>query len=129
MNWEFDHLAFTSGNGEGLEGAFSRLLGLSAGPRPPFPFPGRWLYQDKNAIVHVLEQEGQAETRLHHIALRTDASAEQVLDHISKSGLAFHQARVPENNTVQFFVQLPGLLLELDAAERRENTFTSLEGA
>jgi catechol 2,3-dioxygenase-like lactoylglutathione lyase family enzyme len=38
---------------------YSQVIGLEVGPRPPFPFPGVWLYAgDKekyeNAIVHVI---------------------------------------------------------------------------
>ena len=35
------------------------LLGLQVGPRPPFPFPGLWLYSGDthvwaNAVVHII---------------------------------------------------------------------------
>src|SRR6185295_14397953 len=30
------------------------LLGLSAGPRPPFEFPGAWLYAGDSPILHVI---------------------------------------------------------------------------
>src|SRR5665213_3055251 len=30
------------------------VLGLSVGPRPPFNFPGVWLYNGDQAVVHVV---------------------------------------------------------------------------
>ena len=92
------------------------MLGLQAGPRPPFPFPGRWLYQGNQALVHVIERDEVSKPTLSHIALRTDTDAAQVLQRVQASGLPHQIAQVPEDGTWQIFVQLPGgLLLELDA--------------
>src|SRR4051812_22964016 len=38
---------------------YERVLGLTVGPRPPFPFPGLWLYRGDhaeyaNAVVHII---------------------------------------------------------------------------
>lgn len=38
---------------------FNQVVGLSEGPRPPFPFPGKWLYAGDtsdygNAVVHLI---------------------------------------------------------------------------
>lgn len=115
MNWQFDHMAFNSGDGAALQSAFRQLLGLEPGARPPFPFPGRWLYQRDSALVHVIERKGQP-TRLSHLAMRTDGGAEQVLQRVRASGLPHQVAQVPEEGTWQIFVTLPGgLVLELDA--------------
>jgi hypothetical protein len=51
MSWTFDHLAFNTADGQTLQEDFALLLGLKPGRRPPFPFPGRWLYQDEHAMV------------------------------------------------------------------------------
>lgn len=116
MTWHFDHLAFNTHDGAPLERLFGDLLGLQAGPRPPFPFPGRWLYQGNQALVHVIERDEVSKPTLSHIALRTDTDAAQVLQRVQASGLPHQIAQVPEDGTWQIFVQLPGgLLLELDA--------------
>ncbi len=64
------------------------LLGLSDGPRPPFDFPGAWLYVGDQAVLHI-------------IAGRTlpDPPA-GVLDHMafSASDLAGTVARLKANN-------------------------------
>ncbi|WP_347900646.1 hypothetical protein [Pseudomonas purpurea] len=116
MSWQFDHLAFNTADGAALQSAFQALLGLQPGRRPPFPFPGRWLYQDGEALVHVIEQPGFVESALSHIAFRTQEDAGQVLRRVRDSGLPHQVAQVPEDGIWQIFVQLPaGVVLELDA--------------
>ena len=116
MTWTFDHLAFNTADGQTLQDNFAALLGLAPGRRPPFPFPGRWLYQDAQAVVHVIEQPTFAETALSHIAFRTDEPAQTVLQRVRESGLPYQLAQVPEDGVLQIFVQMPGgLVIELDA--------------
>ncbi len=116
MSWRFDHLAFNTDGGPALAQAFAELLGLQAGRRPPFPFPGRWLYQDGQALVHVIEQDACPEPQLSHIAFSTHEAAATVLLRVQASGLEHQVAQVPEDGIWQIFVRLPGgLVLELDA--------------
>ena len=116
MTWHFDHLAFNTHDGAPLQRLFGDLLGLRSGARPPFPFPGRWLYQGDQALVHIIERADVNEPILSHIALRSDSDAAAVLQRVQASGLPHQIAQVPEDGLWQIFVQLPGgLLLELDA--------------
>ena len=116
MTWHFDHLAFNTHDGAPLQRLFGDLLGLQPGARPPFPFPGRWLYQGNQALVHVIERAEVSEPILSHIALRSDSDVAAVLQRVQASGLPHQIAQVPEDGLWQIFVQLPGgLLLELDA--------------
>jgi len=116
MTWHFDHMAFNAPDGQPIQDAFNALLGLTPGRRPPFPFPGRWLYQDGQALVHVIEQAALDEAALSHIAFRTDEDAAVVLKQVQGSGLPYQVAQVPEDGIWQIFVQMPGgLVLELDA--------------
>lgn len=116
MSWRFDHLAFNTDGGPALPQALAELLGLQAGRRPPFPFPGRWLYQDGQALVHVIVQDACPEPQLSHIAFSTQEAAATVLLRVQASGLEYQVAQVPEDGIWQIFVRLPGgLVLELDA--------------
>jgi catechol 2,3-dioxygenase-like lactoylglutathione lyase family enzyme len=116
MTWTFDHLAFNTADGQTLQDTFQAVLGLTPGRRPPFPFPGRWMYQDEQALVHVIEQPTFDETALSHIAFRTDEHATTVLRRVQASGLPYQVAQVPEDGIWQVFVQMPGgLVIELDA--------------
>ncbi|WP_236179100.1 MULTISPECIES: hypothetical protein [Pseudomonas] len=116
MTWHFDHMAFNAPDGQRIQEAFNALLGLTPGRRPPFPFPGRWLYQSEEALVHVIEQPVLEEAVLSHIAFRTDEDAAVVLQRVQGSGLPYQVAQVPEDGIWQIFVQMPGgVVLELDA--------------
>ena len=42
---------------------YAELLGLAAGPRPPFDFPGAWLYAGDQPILHVVGGKPRAELR------------------------------------------------------------------
>jgi catechol 2,3-dioxygenase-like lactoylglutathione lyase family enzyme len=119
MTWRFDHLAFNASNGSDLQTVFAQLLGLTPGHRPAFPFPGRWLYQQGEAWVHVLE--AQHEEALSHIAFRGDEDASVVLQRVRDSGLPHQVAQVPDDGLWQIFVQLPnGVVLELDVPASAE---------
>jgi catechol 2,3-dioxygenase-like lactoylglutathione lyase family enzyme len=37
-----------------LEAFYRETIGLVAGTRPDFPFPGRWLYNGERAVLHVV---------------------------------------------------------------------------
>jgi catechol 2,3-dioxygenase-like lactoylglutathione lyase family enzyme len=37
-----------------IEAFYDSVLGLKAGPRPDFPFPGRWLYHGEKAVLHLV---------------------------------------------------------------------------
>ncbi|HZI82825.1 MAG TPA: VOC family protein [Casimicrobiaceae bacterium] len=73
-------------------GFYGELLGLSAGPRPDFNFPGAWLYASGAPILHVIGGRPKSELRA------------GVIDHMAFSGR-----------------ELPGLLAKLDAG-RIEHT-------
>lgn len=114
LDLQFDHIAFNTPNPE-LQLALQTLLGVEPGPRPPFPFPGKWLYQDDKALIHLIQSDDLQDAQLSHLALRTNQSATLVLERVRASGLPYKMAVVPREPTCQIFVTLPGgLVLELD---------------
>lgn len=116
--WRFDHINLRAGDSAPLARLFGDVMGLRAGYRPPFPFPGTWLYQDDEAWLHLVgAAPGQGDAvRFAHIAFRTDEPAAQLLARVRAAGLDHNVAVVPEDNAVQIFVRLPGgLVVELDA--------------
>ena len=116
--WQFDHLNLQAADSQPLQQLFASVMGLRSGYRPPFRFAGDWLYQEEQAWLHLVRpapQEGDA-VCLGHIAFRTDEPAAELLARVRIAGLDHEVAIVPEDNTVQIFVRLPGgLVVELDA--------------
>src|SRR4051812_1688227 len=49
-----DHVSIRTHDLDATHNFYADVLGLSVGPRPNFPFPGVWLYQDQQAVVHVI---------------------------------------------------------------------------
>lgn len=114
LDLQFDHIAFNTPDGA-LQMSLEQLLEVKQGPRPPFPFPGTWLYQGDQALVHLIQRDDLKEAQLSHIALRTNRPASTVLQQVRASGLPYEIAVVPREQTCQIFVTLPGgLVLELD---------------
>ncbi|MEH6421388.1 hypothetical protein [Pseudomonas sp. CGJS7] len=115
--WRFDHINL-HGHGAALDRLFGQVMGLRDGYRPPFPFPGRWLYRDDSPWLHLVRPAaGRGEhVRLGHIAFRTDQPAAALIERLRAAGLDYEVALVPEQGDVQLFVALPGgLVIELDA--------------
>jgi len=117
--WRFDHLNL-HGRAEdtALARLFGQMMGLRAGYRPPFPFPGQWLYRGDEAWLHLVRPaRGQGDgVRLGHIAFRTDEPAAALIERVRAASLEHEWAVVPERGELQLFVPLPGgLVIELDA--------------
>ena len=91
---------------------YRRTLGLESGPRPPFPFPGAWLYAEDEggerwAVVHLIGLEGEAsdgrqqpDLRLEHFAL-TSRGLKAFLARLEAAGVEGHLARVPGGGPIQ----------------------------
>ncbi|MGE5171343.1 MAG: VOC family protein [Rudaea sp.] len=95
------------------------LLGLVAGPRPPFDFPGAWLYAGDRPILHVVGGRNADELRagvIDHMAF----SAEDLSDTLAllaSRNIAHTCRRLPGGGTWQVFFHDPnGARVELDFA-------------
>lgn len=114
----FDHLNLISHDSAKTRRFFSEALGFAPGWRPPFPFPGEWLYRGDDAFVHVVESEDPRAgiATLGHIAFRTDEAPAALIARLRALGYAPEVRRVPERGDTQVFVRLPGgLLVEIDS--------------
>ena len=59
MGLSLNHVSIRTSDLEACRRFYVDVLGLAAGPRPDFPFPGVWLYAGpttawSNAVVHVI---------------------------------------------------------------------------
>ncbi|PVB61019.1 VOC family protein [Labrenzia sp. 011] len=55
---KLDHVNLRTTRLEEMISWYADVLGMSAGPRPDFPFPGAWLYAGDEAVVHLVGIEG-----------------------------------------------------------------------
>lgn len=91
------------------------VLGFRIGDRPPFPFPGAWVYCGDQPVLHLVEKPSIPEGtgRVDHIAFQASGYAE------TKSRLDAHSVKyrenvVPGGGPTQIFLETPdSLWLEL----------------
>ena len=50
----FDHVNVRTADIERMVAWYERVLGMTNGQRPPFPFPGAWLYVGDHPSVHLV---------------------------------------------------------------------------
>jgi catechol 2,3-dioxygenase-like lactoylglutathione lyase family enzyme len=98
--------------------AFYGRLGLAPGPRPPFDFPGAWLYAgDDRAILHVIagqELPSPAIGVLDHMAFSA-RGLKGVKDWLDAEGVPYDLRRLPGSGLWQLFCHDPnGAKVELD---------------
>lgn len=137
MAYSLNHLSIRTTDLDATRVFYETVLGLTVGPRPPFPFPGLWLYNGDhasvaNAMVHVIgidknDPEGLKQylgdrdvSSLHgtgavdHIALMA-TGLEAMLAHLKRLGVPCRERSVPVLGLHQLFLDDPnGLVLELN---------------
>lgn len=95
------------------------LLGLVDGPRPPFDFPGAWLYAGERPILHVVGGRNADELRpgvIDHMAFSAEDLSE-TLALLASRNIAHTCRRLPGGGTWQVFFHDPnGARVELDFA-------------
>ena len=100
---------------------FFEGLGLSVGARPPFNFPGAWLYSGERAVVHLVEL-AEAKSASETAALDHFAFAIQDYDGMKQkldaSGINYSARAVPGAPVRQIFLRDPnGVTIELNCRE------------
>lgn len=108
---KLSHVNIRTTNLEEMRGWYVRVLGLKDGWRPPFSFPGVWLYAGEDPIVHLVGVErapsaDAANVRLEHFALQGDDLA-ALRARLQAEGLASREARVPGTDLLQINIHDP----------------------
>lgn len=106
MAMSLNHFSIRTLDLPGCERFYCGALGLVAGPRPPFPFPGLWLYAGDtanyaNAVVHIIGVDRDDPQGLRQYLGDRDAASLQgsgAVDHVAffSTGLASTRARLHE---------------------------------
>lgn len=131
-----DHYSIRTPDVEALQRFYTDVLGFIAGPRPPFNFPGAWLYSgpapDSIAVVHIIgvdransdgvkdylgnqDAASPAGTgNLDHIAFRAEGLSE-MRERCGRLGVPFRERTVPNLGLHQVFLKDPsGVTIELN---------------
>jgi catechol 2,3-dioxygenase-like lactoylglutathione lyase family enzyme len=100
---------------------YAEHLNLRPGARPPFTFPGAWLYADggkgKDPILHIIG--GVAKDRLQkgvidHMAF-TGSGLAKAVARLRQKGIAYELRKLPTYGTWQLFFHDPnGAKVEID---------------
>lgn len=97
---------------------YSDVLGLVDGERPPFDFPGAWLYVGDRPVVHLVggsNDKGVHETgSVDHVAFAGEDVAE-MRARLTARNVKFEERKVPGRPLRQIFVHDPdGVQIEIN---------------
>lgn len=136
-NLSLNHFSIRSLEIEKTTEFFSKLLGLTVGPRPEFPFPGVWLYNGDesswaNAVLHLIAIDKNDPNGLKKYLGERDPSTLRgsgAVDHIAffasgleekivllnKLNVSYRERTVPVLKLHQIFLDDPnGVVIELN---------------
>lgn len=132
-----NHFSIRTGDLAASRRFYVEVLGLRDGARPPFSFPGHWLYCGEQPVVHLIGSVPGKDAGLGYLGDRAAGTAAHgepatgAVDHIaflaadlaglrrrlSESGLHYRERTVPLTGQHQLFVTDPnGVLIEINFA-------------
>jgi catechol 2,3-dioxygenase-like lactoylglutathione lyase family enzyme len=119
-----NHFTILTDDLEATVAFYAEHLGLKSGPRPPFTFPGAWLYSEngKEAILHVIagrERRELVKGVIDHMAFTGRGLAATVAK-LRSHGIGYELRRLPAYGTWQLFFHDPNgakVEIDFDAAE------------
>ena len=106
---KLDHVNLRSANLETLVEWYTDVLGMRKGERPPFSFPGAWMYAGDHAAVHLVgvdEQPSGGEPTLEHFAL-TATGLSDFIERLNQKGVEYWARRVPGFGILQINISDP----------------------
>jgi catechol 2,3-dioxygenase-like lactoylglutathione lyase family enzyme len=99
---------------------YEEVLGLKNGPRPPFDFPGAWLYSDGHPVLHLNDLSPTDKPQrpdsgvIDHVAFGS-RGFEAMKDHLKQKGIPFRVNQVPNSQRWQIFLNDPNnVVIELN---------------
>ena len=103
---------------------YGEFLGLRAGPRPPFTFPGAWLYAEGGdaPILHVIggrRRDELVKGVIDHMAF-TGRGLQRTLAKLNEKSVPHELRKLPQYGTWQLFLHDPNgakVEIDFDAAE------------
>lgn len=114
-----NHFTVLSSDLERSKAFYIDILGLTEGYRPPFAFPGAWLYVGGQAILHIMAGKpmpANAAGVIDHMAF-TASNLQSVVDTLKRQGIPYELHRLKGLEIWQLFCHDPdGAKVELDFA-------------
>jgi catechol 2,3-dioxygenase-like lactoylglutathione lyase family enzyme len=117
---KLDHYNVSTRNLAATVRFYEDALGFVNGPRPPFDFPGAWLYSDGHPVLHLNDisptdkQQRPDSGVIDHVAFGS-RGFEAMKKHLAQKGLEFRVNEVPNSTRRQIFLTDPNnVLLELN---------------
>ena len=117
---KFNHFTIRTPEPETVRDFFSSIIGLHDGPRPPFNFPGFWMYEGNQAIVHIIGDADHSPPldtgAFDHAAFEGDGSHyDEMIKKLNNFGFKYCTRIVPGISRRQIFITGPhGIKIELN---------------
>ena len=99
---------------------YEEVLGLTNGPRPPFNFPGAWLYSAGHPVLHLNDISSTDRQQpadfgvIDHVAFGS-RGFEAIKQHLTGKGVSFRVNQVPNSRRWQIFLTDPNnVMIELN---------------
>lgn len=112
-----NHFTVLSSDLERSKAFYIGIFGLKEGYRPPFAFPGAWLYAGNQAILHIMAgrpMPANAAGVIDHMAF-TASNLQAVINTLKQRGIQYELHRLKGLEIWQLFCHDPdGAKVELD---------------
>jgi catechol 2,3-dioxygenase-like lactoylglutathione lyase family enzyme len=99
---------------------YEDVLGMKNGPRPPFNFPGAWVYSAGHPVLHINDIAGTDSGVIDHVALGA-RGFEATKKHLTAKGIQYRVNQVPNSTRWQIFLRDPNNVeIELNFETKNE---------
>jgi catechol 2,3-dioxygenase-like lactoylglutathione lyase family enzyme len=98
-----DHVNVKTANLEQMIKWYEDVLGMTSGARPPFPFPGAWMYAGEHPVVHLVGVDSEPaghDPKLEHFALSATGYA-SFLENLGNRNIDYKVVKVPGIDVTQ----------------------------
>ena len=122
-----DHYNVSTRNLKDTVKFYEDVLGFVNGPRPPFDFPGAWLYSAGHPVLHLNDISGTDKQQradsgvIDHVAFGS-RGFEAMKQHLSGKHVPFRVNLVPNSTRCQIFLRDPNNVeIELNYDTKNES--------